>query len=361
MPKIRIKEKDLTTNPVLNGIPNAFFVVYGTESIPTRIVNKIEASTPTDTENFINEALRLGGVIYAASAYSVASDYLKDRNQFDIKFLLAEESEITTAIDIAAARKDCAVVLGLSSTSYASGTLSALTSELSYITQKGANGFYADEVKTAAGKYVLPYCGINLSGITTKPEQAYGLAYLNATAKGNPEWHAVAGYKRGLIPGATDAGFLKESEIDAMQSRLNDMKCAINPICYVNPWGVRIWGNRTALPNTNVGSSEADQLVASSFANVRVLICDIKKALYNAAKQYQFEQNNDILWVNFTSEVNGLLEKMKQSYGIAGYRWIRQDSNERAKLKAILRIIPIEAVEDFDLTLELADSLEVGE
>ena len=36
-------------------------------------------------------------------------------------------------------------------------------------------------------------------------------------------------------------------------------------------------------------------------------------------------------------------------------------ANERAKIKATLKIVPIEAVEDFDLTIELADSLEVAE
>ena len=38
-----------------------------------------------------------------------------------------------------------------------------------------------------------------------------------------------------------------------------------------------------------------------------------------------------------------------------------KETSEKAKLKAILRIIPIEAIEDFDLTLELTDSLEVTE
>ena len=52
---------------------------------------------------------------------------------------------------------------------------------------------------------------------------------------------------------------------------------------------------------------------------------------------------------------------MVQSYGIAGYKWIKEETSEKAKLKAILRIIPIEAIEDFDLTLELTDSLEVTE
>ena len=102
---------------------------------------------------------------------------------------------------------------------------------------------------------------------------------------------------------------------------------------------MRIWGNRTCLPNTNVLttgedlkwadgavanvsdiSTDTDQLVASSFANIRILLCDIKKALYKASRSRQFEQNSDVLWVNFTSQVNPLLEEMKQSYGISAYR-----------------------------------------
>ena len=153
-----------------------------------------------------------------------------------------------------------------------------------------------------------------------------------------------------------------------MQLRTYDANnlIAINPIVNMNPWGMRIWGNRTCLPNKNVLNAgtpdpNSDQLVASSFANVRILICDIKKALYKAARRCQFEQNSDVLWVNFTSQVNTLLEEMKQSYGIVGYRWTREATTERAKIKAILRIVPIEAVEDFDLTVELADSLEVAE
>ena len=185
---------------------------------------------------------------------------------------------------------------------------------------------------------------------------AYILAFLNSVNEGNAEWLAVAGSKRGKLPIDASAEFLKESDLDEMQPRSStDKAYAINPIIKMNPWGVRIWGNRTAL------AVDSDGLKASHFANVRILICDLKKRLYKAARTYQFEQNNDVLWVNFTSTVNTLLEEMKQSYGIAGYKWIREETDEKAKLKATLRIIPIEAVEDFDLTLELTDSLEVEE
>ena len=37
---------------------------------------------------------------------------------------------------------------------------------------------------------------------------------------------------------------------------------------------------------------------------------------------------------------------------------IQLPSGVKARLKALVRIVPIEAVEDFDLTLELTDTLE---
>ena len=151
---------------------------------------------------------------------------------------------------------------------------------------------------------------------------------------------------------------MTENDIDKMQpDGKKESDIAINPIVDMNPWGVRIWGNRTAY----VSQEDNEGLVASSFANIRILLCDLKKRLYKAARKYQFEQNSDILWVNFQAEVNTLLEEMVHSYGIAGYRWFREKTNDRAKIAARLQIVPIQAVEDFDLTIELTDSLTVNE
>lgn len=44
--------------------------------------------------------------------------------------------------------------------------------------------------------------------------------------------------------------------------------------------------------------------------------------------------------------------------GIADYRLIKKTSSVKATLKAVIRIVSIEAVEDFDLTVEMSDSVE---
>ena len=331
-------------------------------------------------------------------------DYCSDRNQYDIKFILAKEgetaiaegepgeakSELEVALTIAQKRKDCAVVYSKVTSTYNKIEQTLLKAKCNYIGSATASDadqkFYSDEVRTPVGKYVLPYYaegGVHEDDVAGRPVldagKAHILAFLDNVAKGRAEWLAIAGSTRGAIPGSYKVdGYLKEEEIDTMQLRTYDStedasNIAINPIVNMNPWGTRIWGNRTCLPNTNVTTdgeiaaddggnvdkSPTDQLVASSFANIRIAICDIKKAIYKAARRYQFEQNTDVLWVNFTSSVNSLLEEMKSSYGIVGYRWKRDSANEqRGELRAILQVTPIEAVEDFTVTVELKDSLD---
>lgn len=384
MPKIRIREIDKTNNQGLFSNSNVIFLVDSNYVDTEKKLVLIEDETKIPVElnaintKFIKKIIELGGKVIVAKMYSTAKGYLKDRNQFDVKFLLATETDATkvegsstdqkaakgasdtsaaeaattdlaNAIEIATARRDCVVVYTKTSKTY---TADENTIEGTF-TEKDEK--FAED-PNANGKYVLSFYADNLTIDTESLEagRAYILAYLNSI-KTNPEWLAIAGSKRGLIPGDKDkitVGFMSESDIDGMQP--DGKSAAINPIVEMNPWGVRIWGNRTAYKSDK-------GLTASSFANIRILLCDLKKQLYKAARKYQFEQNSDVLWVNFQAEVNSLLEEMVHSYGIAGYRWFREETKDRAKIAARLQIIPVEAVEDFDLTIELTDSLTVNE
>lgn len=373
MPKIRIIEKDLT-DPSTNSLGDTvvFMAVTGASATPTLLTRGASLDTYTEDKDNIQKILDLGGKVLVCDTYTHAKDFITDRNQYDVKFLLVKENatgdgetkgtaDLNTALEIAEARRDCAVVFGKTQFAYEKGDAAQLKNSLT--TQDDT--FLDSEEKKSRGKYCIPVFGtLTADGKQLDDGVAYILAFLNSRNKFGAEWLAVAGSRKGAIPvDGLKAGDLKESEIDDMQPREAEQEgsLSVNPICNVTPWGVRIWGNRTALPLQPIKGTTKYGLVASNFANIRVLICDIKKALYKAARGQQFEQNTDVLWVNFTSEVNQLLEQMVQSYGIAGYKWIRTETKERAKLTAILRIVPIEPVEDFDLTIELADSLEVTE
>lgn len=48
---------------------------------------------------------------------------------------------------------------------------------------------------------------------------------------------------------------------------------------------------------------------------------------------------------------------MKADQGISNYKILKVKSNRKAFLSAIIRIVPIEAVEDFDISIYLEDSL----
>lgn len=412
MPKIRIKERDLTTNPAVSVNEQYILYVLGneerliaggfesaiSEKTAPRVITQSEADALAKAEreggvdSFLSEVVSLGGRVVVAYDWKVAQEYCGDRNQYDIKFIIATEgktaiegvedvpakSEVEVALAIAQTRKDCVVIYSKVNPTYNAIEKGILETKCEYIGTAGDasttdKGFFSDELKQPCGKYVAAFYApnpgihkVNDTETFLHPGEAYLLALLNNLNNNYTTHDAVAGAVKGGVPNnyVVD-GFLKEADIDNMQLRVynKDNFIAINPIVNMNPWGTRIWGNRTCLPNKNVveGTTpreNSDQLVASSFLNVRLLICELKKAIYRAGRRIQFEQNTDVTWVNFTSQINTLLEELKSSYGIAAYRWYREDTTERAKIKAILRIVPIEAIEDIDLTIELADSVD---
>ena len=212
----------------------------------------------------------------------------------------------------------------------------------------------------------------SLGGSTTSlvPIPAtFGYLFAYATAiKSNPEWYAIAGGSRGLISELTEVDYKYTSaDIEMLQGRAtsgevqlddesDNVGYAINPIVYVRPFGEIVWGNRTFKNNVAIKKT-----TASSFLNVRNLVCAIKKKLYDAARKYTYEQNSEILWVNFKSQIIPLLDQMKNGNGILGYKFVKLATSAKARLKARLIIIPIEAVEDFEIEVELSDSISTTE
>ena len=68
------------------------------------------------------------------------------------------------------------------------------------------------------------------------------------------------------------------------------------------------------------------------------------------------EQNNEILWINFKSKLMPLLDQMVSGSGLTGYEIKKQKTTQRATIKAVVRLYAVEAVEDWDITIELADN-----
>ena len=217
------------------------------------------------------------------------------------------------------------------------------------------------------GSGFTPWIKVEVEGEILECPGSFG--YLSAFAqsvKNNPLWKAVAGSFRGVIPGFDSALIeFTTAECEVLQARgksyeveLDDEEdnwgVAINPIALQNPFGYLIWGNRTLRLNKGV-------LKASSLLNDRVMVSELNKVFYNAAKKFTFEQNNDILWVNYKAEVTPMLERMKSGEGIEDFELQKLATDKKARLKARCILSPIMGLEDWDLELVLTDSLEVVE
>ena len=191
------------------------------------------------------------------------------------------------------------------------------------------------------------------SSVRMPGSYAYFIA-LGDSIRTNANWLAIAGSARGVVLNLASNGMttnIPNGAADKMQPRDG---VAVNAITNIKPYGYTIWGNRTLKNNGEKGN-----LTATSFLNVRNLISDVKKVAYKVARQLTFEQNNDILWVNFKALIAPTLDRMLSGYGISGYKIVRDTEHEKAAEKATVcaKIIlyPVYPVEDFYITIVLKD------
>lgn len=179
---------------------------------------------------------------------------------------------------------------------------------------------------------------------------SFGYLYaLALSVKNNENWLAVAGSQRGKLQNIVG---LRQTITNAIaESYQSRAAVSINPITKINPYGYLIWGNRTLKDNAVAG-----ELKATSFLNIRQLVSDVKRVVYVAAKKLTFEQVDDRLWVNFKAEITPLLDRMVAGSGLIDYKLERKHTDKKATVVAKITLYCIEAVEDWDITIELSDS-----
>jgi hypothetical protein len=213
-----------------------------------------------------------------------------------------------------------------------------------------------------AGKYcamTVPSVHYYIDGVKTMkmPGAFHYLAcFMNSLQAGFAEWYAAAGYTRGVSNYAIDHTSVKLGEIaiNTLEPRSTEdfdgtPMFACNVIANFRG-SYYLWGNRTAAAIEKAG------LTADHFLNIRQLCTTIKKQLYVACRRFTFDPNSDTLWFNFVNAITPTLDVMKADQGIRDYKVVKVAANKKATLKAKIRIIPIEAVEDFDIEVSLEDS-----
>lgn len=291
-------------------------------------------------------------------------DRLLDKGEYVIKHITAgaypvfgydsTNSIVTTMITTAANRGDAVALID--PTNDTGKSLAALNSNSVYakIKEYATSPRYNElgEDIYSYGAVYMPY-GIYTSSVTGEQVELPGsFAYLIALAvsvQNNPNWYAVAGVTRGVVPNLVALSQNVTNAVADSYTPRDDI--SINPITNIKPYGLTIWGSRTLKNNARAGD-----LTATSFMNVRNLVCDVKRTVFVAAKRLTFEQNNDILWINFKAQITPTLEQMLQGNGLTGYELIRQKTTKKATLKAKIVLYCVEPVEDFDITISLTDS-----
>ncbi len=370
------------------------------EEVKNRIFERIK----TSENNYVNGRDTKAGaaaisyttkVLTVAGSYDAAAEYIEGQRAL-VEEKLTEEgfnADAFTEADFAAAnaaiaklahyrtkdgnedemhaasgRGDCIALIEVDESKY--HTSDALRPENRIISAINSMSSGIDAANT--GKYcacTVPSVVYNMDvneafgGNKKFPGAFHYLACFNSSlGLGFAEWYAAAGYTRGVSSYSIDHTTVKLGEIaiQALEPRNNDgsdntPKFAVNVIANFRG-SYYLWGNRTCHLLGDVKGTSGD-LVASHFLNIRQLCTTIKKQLYVSCRRFTFDPNSDVLWINFKNSITPMLDRMKADQGVRDYKIEKVYTDKKATLKARIRIVPIEAVEDFILEVSLEDSL----
>ena len=296
---------------------------------------------------------------------------LNDKTNYDFRYIMTgylSGGEATeNIINVAKSRGDCIALIDIDSSAY-KGEYTRDTKIAKII--ENANGYTADKncaIFLPTVVYDLTRSK-NYEDIFKNMRFPASFHYLTCVANASEryaEWYAASGFTRGISPfGITTTDFtVGEAIIDKLQPRnqasqdsslKSPLRHAVNVIAKFRNQYI-LWGNRTA--NRLMADDDGD-LIASDFLNIRQLCCTLKKQIYVACRQLTFDPNSEMLWINFKNKIHPILEKMKADQGIQDYEFVKIANAPKATLKAQIRIVPIEAVEDFEIDVMLEDSLD---
>lgn len=229
------------------------------------------------------------------------------------------------------------------------------------------NSEFSNAEHTEFGTMFTPWadytCSTLPARLAVQPMPA-SFGYLKCMAsaiKTSPNWLAMAGVARGKVPGIVELNtkeLLSNIIAEEYQPKYgqDNQVISVNAITNIKPYGLTIWGNRTLKSVNEAGTT------ATNFLNIRNMVSDIKKLSYRTAKSLMFEQDTESLWLRFKGGVSPLLEQLKSGGGISEYKIIRGTTKFNGKpltkgeIAAVIKIIPVYAVEYFEITVVLADN-----
>lgn len=375
--------------PIVEGtefIPHSWVVGYMEGVCSSLVFKQVEglnpgtssevapAWDPTATYRIVSNGITISNMYNSlGSVYAITDSGLADRGNYSIKYLTSggyptyeysQNELVAKMLNLCQERGDCVAFIDHTDNPYRNQNIDqpgslyyAIKNDLTFqTTGEFATMFtpWATYTRTTTDLDEQLRKSKKYDATVRMPGSFAYFLSLGDSLTVNPNWLAVAGVARGLVQNLASGGMttnIPNGTADKMSPR---DAISINPITNIKPYGYTIWGNRT-LKNNAIGGN----LTATSFLNVRNLVSDIKKEVYRTARRLTFEQNSDILWINFKAEITPLLDKMLHGYGISSYK-LQLDTthpryNEKATLCVKIIISPIEPVEDFYVSIIMQD------
>lgn len=367
-------------------IPHSWVVGYMEGVCSSIVFKQVEGTNPgTSSEaapawdpaaiyRIVSNGINIGNMYDSlSSVYAITDSGLADKGNYSIKYLTSggyptyeysQNSLVSKMLNLCQERGDCVAFIDHTDNPYRNQNIDqpgslyyAIKNDLTFQTSgEFATMFtpWATYIRNTTDLDEQMRKAKNYDASVRMPGSFAYFLSLGDSLTVNPNWLAVAGVARGLVQNLASGGMttnIPNGTADKMSPR---DAISINPITNIKPYGYTIWGNRTLKNNATEGN-----LTATSFLNVRNLVSDIKKEVYRTARRLTFEQNSDILWINFKAELTPLLDKMLHGYGISSYK-LQLDTthpkyNEKATLCVKIIISPIEPVEDFYVSIIMQD------
>jgi len=296
---------------------------------------------------------------------------LKDKSVYQFRYILTGLLENNTIANNAIAqlatyinnadyttsgRGDIIALLDISKINYAPSSATTLSQTIANINADISK--ISDSNKFSS--FFAPYVSLDIKDEyyenTVFPGSFYYLACA-ANAFGNlgyNEWWPVAGYERGVSKYTIlQTGYnFGELAADLLQPRNGNgnIKKAVNLIIKSHN-NYYLYGNRTA-------NAIGDELKFSDFLNIRQLLATLKKQTYYACKKFTFDPNSSLLWIKFCDAIEPTLKRMKADEGVEDYKFVKVNTKLKATMKGLIRIVPIEGVEDFKIGINMEDSIK---
>jgi len=174
------------------------------------------------------------------------------------------------------------------------------------------------------------------------PPSVVALGTMASSQESTAVWFAPAGFNRGGLSEGS-AGIAVTDVKDKLTAKKRDKlyEHNINPIASFPSEGIVIFGQKT-LQST---PSALDRI------NVRRLLIFLKKGISNIASRILFDQNVQVTWDRFTSQVNPYLDSVKSGLGLTDYKVLLDETTttpdliDRNILYAKIFLKPARAIE----------------